>query len=183
MDGRAGSCSYCGSTMVVTLHMEGEIVCGSCGAVLAEQLIDDSAPQHHGGEDHTPGPPLRLSRLPRGVRRTYRRALRRGHVVVGEDSMPYSDLRALEMSSEDSIAAILGMVNSIPGLARRRPRVKVGVAFYISYRLRGYSKSSSLRTAARSSGASVTALERVEKAYRRELENIIMAASMGGERV
>ncbi|WP_062662479.1 TFIIB-type zinc ribbon-containing protein [Aeropyrum camini] len=188
MDTVPGSCSYCGSTMLVTLHMEGTIVCSSCGAVLAENLIDDSPPPPANKGEELAGPPIRRSRLPRGVRRAYRRALTRGHVVAGGRSMAYTDLKALRLASADeAMAAILSRLSSIPGLARRRPRVAVGIAIYISHRLRGRSKIAALRSAARSSGASLTALERAEKAYRREIESIIWdmawAPGHGGERV
>lgn len=174
-------CMYCRSQSIATLHEDGIMVCVSCGAVLKEHMIDDS-PQprrtfEDGAEARPKGPPIVPPRVPRGLRRVARSSLRRGLVYLASSgaAMRFSDAVAERVIDSDPRIgrAYRMIVSSIPGIARRSPRVRVGLAVYVALISRGYSKSRALSEAARVSRSSVSTLEKAAREYCERLEEIV----------
>ena len=172
-------CPYCGGLRLVTLHEEGSIVCGDCGVVLEESMIDDGAPpRRREPEKRGGGPYVRGGRLPRGIRRAVKQALRHGCVLHGDRVYRYSDVLAESVVAGDpELAEAYEAVKGIRGIGRRRPRVLAGLAAYIVLRSRGLSKSRSLALAASMTRSSPATLKRLEKDYRDALEGVVASLS------
>lgn len=161
------ACPYCSSPSLVWDSFYGSIICSSCGAVVAESLIDESAPLSNVAE--TREPPARS----RGSLRLLERVLDQ-RAACDPLSSPVNK-KALEvLRSSREVYEILVEISRYSRVKTRKLRVRIALALYLYLRIQGYSKSRALAEASRRAGASAKSLERIlrsEKALVYALES------------
>lgn len=147
-------CPYCLSSTLVWDSFYGSVVCPSCGAVLAESLIDDSLP-------------LLRSRAESRSRRSLERPLRLEleHEEARPDPLVSPiNKRALEVLRKSrEVYEILVEISRHPKVKHRKLRVRVALALYLYLRLQGYPKSKAVAEASKKAGVSARGLEKMVK--------------------
>ncbi|MEM1927288.1 MAG: TFIIB-type zinc ribbon-containing protein [Acidilobaceae archaeon] len=149
-------CPYCSSTSLVWDEFYGNVVCSSCGAVVAEHLLDDR-PQY--AENET-----RQARREQRALRGLPRLLEEARADPLASVVNKKALGVLRSSRE--VYEILVEITKHPLLKPRKLRVRVALALYLYLRLSGYSKSRAVKEASRKAGASERSLEKTIRAWR-----------------
>ncbi len=167
-------CAVCGSDKLAWDN--GLVTCTECGAVVREELIDDSPPymksdgelEGHANRSVSTRS-MNVLNL-RTVRAIKRRALKQGKVLIidsgGLKLKPYSDYLAEKVVERNPAVAQLykKLKSEVEGV--RSERVLVGLALYIYYLTIGMSKSRALKMAARESYASEKSIANAASRYR-----------------